>query len=219
MTRAGAIDATSIEHVVLLDDSGTAIGTADKRQVHHAATPLHLAFSCYVFDPHGEQLLLTRRAASKPTWPGAWTNTCCGHPSPGEDLAAAVRRRLEHELGLTCEDLMVILPDFRYRAEMPNGVRENEICPVLRAVTSDQPTLNTTEVDDHRWVPWRTFANDVLDGAASVSPWCIQQVRELASLGDHPLEWPSPPLDALPAAFASSDPPREPGSPRASRPR
>ena len=49
------------ELVVLLDEAGNAVGTAAKRDVHHASTPLHLAFSCYVFDREGS-VLVTRRA-------------------------------------------------------------------------------------------------------------------------------------------------------------
>ena len=87
------------ELVVLLDEQGEAIGTTPKRGVHHADTPLHLAFSCYLFDDTG-RLLMTRRALHKPTWPGAWTNSVCGHPAPGEPIEDAVRRRVLDEVGV-----------------------------------------------------------------------------------------------------------------------
>ena len=80
------------ELIVLLDDDGTAIGTMPKPLVHHGETPLHRAFSAYLFDDAG-RLLVTRRAEGKQTFPGMWTNTVCGHPGPGEDDADAIARR------------------------------------------------------------------------------------------------------------------------------
>ena len=87
------------ELVVLLDDAGRSIGTAPKSQVHHGGTPLHLAFSCYLFDDAG-RVLLTRRALDKRAFPGIWTNSFCGHPAPGESLDDAVVRRARDELGV-----------------------------------------------------------------------------------------------------------------------
>ena len=106
---------------MLLDETGHAIGSAPKLTIHHAETPLHLAFSCYVFDPAG-RLLVTQRALGKATFPGVWTNSLCGHPAPGEDVPQAVLRRAEQELGLRLGDLQLVLPAFRYQAAMPNGV-------------------------------------------------------------------------------------------------
>ena len=47
------------DDVVLLDEDGMPIGRADRMQVHSTTTPLHLAFSTYVFNAHGE-VLVTR---------------------------------------------------------------------------------------------------------------------------------------------------------------
>ena len=123
------------EQVVLLDEDGHDIGAAPKAEVHHADTPLHLAFSCYVFDEAG-RFLVTQRARHKPTFGGVWTNSACGHPAPGEPIEDAVRRRVEQEIGVTLDDLWLVLPRFRYRAVMDNGVTENEMCPVFVATTA-----------------------------------------------------------------------------------
>jgi len=184
-------DAVGEELVVLLDEQGRAAGTAPKRTVHHRSTPLHLAFSCYVFDERGA-LLVTRRARGKPTWPAVWTNSVCGHPAPGEPPADAVRRRGLDELGVRLVDVRLVLPTFRYRAQMPDGTVENEMCPVFTATTADPVRAAPAEVDDFAWVDWPEFRRSVLDGRREVSPWCVEQVRQL----------PADPRTAAPASGA-----------------
>lgn len=139
-----------VDHVVLLDDEGRAIGTAPKSSVHGLDTALHLAFSCHVMNPRGE-VLVTRRALSKKTWPGVWSNSFCGHPRPAEPVLAAVHRRAEFELGLTLTDLELALPLFRYRATDASGIVEHEVCPVYTARTTQEPVLNPLEVADAQW--------------------------------------------------------------------
>ncbi|MFD9700594.1 isopentenyl-diphosphate Delta-isomerase [Lentzea sp. NPDC059081] len=187
-----------MEQVVLLAEDGSAIGVEDKAVVHHADTPLHLAFSSYVFDSDGNTVL-TRRALHKKTFPGLWTNTCCGHPAPGEDIAQAVVRRLRDELGMAVSEPELLLPAFRYRAEM-DGVVENEMCPVFRVLTDDDPTPNPDEVDSTERVAWTKFASDVLDGTREISPWSRLQVAELVKLGPDPLDWPVADRAGLPEA-------------------
>lgn len=168
----------STEQVVLVDETGHAIGTAPKAEVHGPDTPLHLAFSCYVFDAD-HRLLLTRRAWHKVTWPGVWTNSCCGHPAPDEPVVEAVHRRTREELGLSLGALSLLLPRFRYRVQMADGTVENELCPVFAATTVDAVRPDPAEVADHRWEPWAEFRAGVLDGTLDVSPWCVSQVRAL----------------------------------------
>lgn len=187
------------EQVVLLDDSGEAIGTTAKATVHHRRTPLHLAFSCYILDEQG-RLLLTRRALGKQTWPGSWTNSFCGHPGPGEDIFDAVRRRAGQELGLALDHLQLTLPRFRYDATMPNGVRENELCPVFTATTTSPVRPEPTEVDAAEWIPWTGFRDEVLAGLRVVSPWSVRQVADLAEREAGDGFEPAPTADLPPAA-------------------
>lgn len=187
------------EQVVLLDEQGRGIGVTDKATVHHHDTPLHLAFSCYVFNQRGE-LLVTRRARAKKTWPGVVTNSCCGHPAPAESFTDAVVRRLTDELGLPVSNVDLLLPRFRYRAVMANGIVENELCPVFRAVTDAEPAPSPLEVDEHGWISWPLFVGLVSGGELAVSPWCQEQVAQLVGLGSDPLAWPVADEAGLPAA-------------------
>ena len=118
--------------VVLVDHTGDPIGVRAKAEVHGLSTPRHLAFSCHVVDGRG-RLLVTRRALSKKTWPGVWTNSFCGHPAPDETLEEAVRRRSEFELGLSIDRITCAIPDFAYVARDASGIEENEHCPVFIA--------------------------------------------------------------------------------------
>ena len=153
--------------------------------MHHDRTPLHLAFSCYLFNQAG-QFLLTRRAESKLTFPGVWTNTCCGHPQPGEPISGSVLRRLRDELGISAAKLTLVLPRFRYQARMDNGVLENELCPVYAGYAADSieqspPAPIRSEVAEARWVDWER----VLRGGAGRPPARLAMVRACS--------WPSSP--------------------------
>lgn len=164
------------ELVVLVDDAGTPIGTADKSTVHGDDTPLHLAFSCHVFDARG-RMLVTRRALGKAAFPGVWTNAFCGHPGPDEAIEDAVRRRGLRELALPIGDLEPVLPDFRYRAVDAAGVVENEICPVFRTVVREDPMPRRDEADDWAWVAPADLKRAVAATPFAFSPWLVLQLQ------------------------------------------
>lgn len=164
------------EQVVLLSESGEPIGVADKAQVHGDDTPLHLAFSCHVFDARG-RVLVTRRALGKRAFPGVWTNAFCGHPAPGEDIEDAVRRRGLRELALPVGDLEAVIPDFRYRAVDSGGIVENEVCPVYRTLVRDDPMPRADEVDDWAWVTPKDLLTAVAATPFAFSPWLVLQLK------------------------------------------
>lgn len=165
---------------MLCDDLGNPTGTAEKWSSHHAQTPLHLAFSCYVFDAEGS-FLATRRAYTKKVWPGVWSNTVCGHPGPDESFPDAIARRLDYELGMTADDVEVVLADHRYRAPPFDGIVEHEFCPVFAARATSVAAPNPIEVGACAWIDWDEFvrrAQEDGDGDA-YSWWCKNQLREL----------------------------------------
>jgi isopentenyl-diphosphate delta-isomerase len=189
---------TREEEIVLLDPQGRAIGTAPKVSSHHANTPYHLAFSSYLVDTGG-RVLITRRARDKKTFPGVLTNSCRGHPAPGESLREAVRRRLDTELGVEAGEFSVVLPGFSYRAVAQDGTVEHEQCPVVRVTpASDALAPNPAEVAEARWLDWDECLR--LAGSPESSPWFRLQMAQLARLGT-PLEWPKAPESGLPPAL------------------
>lgn len=165
------------ELVVLLSETGSPIGVADKSSVHTTDTQLHLAFSCHIFNTEGE-VLVTRRALSKKTWPGVWTNSACGHPAPDENIIDAIKRRAFEELGLTVSEIREVLPNFRYKATDTSGIVENEICPVYRAITKQDPSPSADEVCDWKWTSPSSLETSVKEAPFAFSPWLVMQMHE-----------------------------------------
>ncbi|MEU6707651.1 isopentenyl-diphosphate Delta-isomerase [Streptomyces wuyuanensis] len=109
----------------LVDETGRTIGTAEKLSAHQAPGQLHRAFSVFLFDEHG-RLLLQRRALGKYHSPGVWSNTCCGHPYPGEAPFTAAARRTHEELGVS-PSLLAEAGTVRYNHPDPaSGLVEQE---------------------------------------------------------------------------------------------
>jgi isopentenyl-diphosphate delta-isomerase len=150
-----------IENVVLIDEEDGALGEGEKLDVHRSGV-LHRAFSVFAFNAAGE-LLLQRRALTKYHSGGLWTNTCCGHPRPGEATADAARRRLGEELGIGCGELRPA-GVLRYRAEIVDLV-ENELDHLLATEVSEEPVPDPDEV-----VEWRFIARDELDAWIEARP-------------------------------------------------
>lgn len=168
------------ELVILVDENGTSVGSAPKATIHGVDTPLHLAFSCYLRRSDG-QILMTRRALTKKTWAGVWTNSFCGHPAPGESNIDAVHRRARQELGVDVANIEIALADFRYRAVDPGGMVEHEICPVFTATIVGDPEPDVNEIVEWSWAEPESLAQSYAHTPFVFSPWFGEQLPLLLS--------------------------------------
>jgi len=187
--------------LILVDGNDCVTGAMSKREAHEfsAARPrgrLHRAFSVFLFDERG-RMLLTKRAASKITFPGVWTNACCSHPLHGRTpeevdrsddggmpgAKHAARRKLAHELGIAPAE--VPHGDFRYLGrywywaadtltygpQAPWGEHEVDyILCIRRQVTI---TLNPDEVDEAVYVTPDELRVMLADAQRRWSPWFV----------------------------------------------
>lgn len=155
------------EKVILVDAFDREIGVAPKLPVHRSGL-LHRAFSVFVTDETG-RMLLQRRAASKYHSPGLWSNTCCGHPRPGEHTIDAAMRRLNEEMGIQCE--LVPVASFLYRARLDHELFEHELDHVFVGSTDRQPVCDPNEVSEFRWVDDDTVIAMLRDDPAAFTAW------------------------------------------------
>lgn len=173
------------EQIVFVDKHGKPTGeVGPKISSHTSSTKLHLAFSCYVFNDEGK-LLLTKRAASKRVWPGVWTNSVCGHPTPGESFEDAIVRRLDYELGLPVVDsLTKVVGEYIYKTPPYNGIIEHEFCPIFAGYINGDPQPNPDEVNDYTWIEVPNLLSDIsrdtIDPGA-YSYWMKDQLKLLVS--------------------------------------
>ncbi|HEU0065581.1 MAG TPA: isopentenyl-diphosphate Delta-isomerase [Flavisolibacter sp.] len=134
--------------VILVNEKDEPIGSMEKMEVHQKGL-LHRAFSIFIFDSKG-CLLIQKRANSKYHSPGLWTNTCCSHPMPGEDLPSAAQRRLKEELGFTT--LLNKIFSFTYKATMENSLVEHELDHVFTGEYEGEVKPERNEVADYKFV-------------------------------------------------------------------
>ncbi|MDO9382673.1 MAG: isopentenyl-diphosphate Delta-isomerase [Hyphomicrobiaceae bacterium] len=157
----------SEEHVIIVDADDNPIGTAEKLAAHRAGS-LHRAFSLVIWNNTGG-LLLQKRHAGKYHSGGLWTNACCGHPRPGEDVHAAALRRLDEEMGFTCS--LIALGTITYRAEFSNGLTEHEIVHVFRGIYAGTIRPNPDEADGYEWAELAEVRRRVAAAPESYSVW------------------------------------------------
>lgn len=175
MTLSRSLGPNERDDVVVLVDAGDAVvGVAPKLAAHRDGR-LHRAVSVVLFDDRG-RLLLQRRALGKYHSGGLWSNTCCGHPRPGESVTDAARRRLGDELGIDAGGLIRV-SDFVYYAELDDGLVEHELDHVVIGDWNGAITPDPSEVAGIRWIDWDVLLGELSAWPATYTRWTSSVVR------------------------------------------
>jgi isopentenyl-diphosphate delta-isomerase len=155
------------ELVILVDKNDNQIGLMPKMEAHKKAV-LHRAFSVFIFNDKKE-LLLQQRASHKYHSPNLWTNTCCSHQRQGENNIQAGKRRLQEEMGITCDLEEKFY--FIYKAPFDNGLTEHELDHVLIGYSNKNPVINSKEVGDFKWMTIDSIKNDIFENPNDYTEW------------------------------------------------
>lgn len=170
------------EKVILVNQDDEAIGVEEKIKAHRLGT-LHRAFSVFVLNGAGK-LLLQKRSATKYHSRGLWSNTCCGHPRPGETIENAARRRLSEEMGFDSE--LRELFDFVYDAQLEDGLTENEYDHVLVGHFGGVPNANPIEVADWKWTDLVTLRIDLAEHPEKYTYWFRISFEQFCQAAERP---------------------------------
>ena len=155
------------EQVILVDKNDQQIGLMPKMEAHEKGL-LHRAFSVFIFNDKGETML-QQRASDKYHSPGLWTNTCCSHQRDGESSIEAGRRRLQEEMGFSCELEEVF--SFIYKAPFDNGLTEHELDHVMVGYYDHDPRINKEEVEHFVWMTLDEIKLDMQKHPQKYTEW------------------------------------------------
>jgi isopentenyl-diphosphate Delta-isomerase len=153
--------------IILVNEHDQEVGTMEKMEAHEKGV-LHRAFSVFIFNARGE-MLLQQRALDKYHSNGLWTNACCSHPKPGEDIEQAAHRRLMEELGFDIEISKAFT--FTYQAHFDNGLTENEYDHVFVGTYESEIPFNTAEVNAIRYISISELENEIAKAPQNFTEW------------------------------------------------
>lgn len=156
-----------MEQVILVDTQDEEMGIMEKMKAHKLGI-LHRAFSIFIFNTKGE-LLLQQRAFDKYHSGGLWTNTCCSHPRPQENIAAAAHRRLQEEMGFDTDINHAF--SFIYKVQLDHGLIEHEYDHVFIGVYENEIVPNKDEVASYCYKSIETISSDIANQPELFTEW------------------------------------------------
>lgn len=154
--------------VILVDKQGEITGYEEKLKAHQKGM-LHLAFSVFIMNSSGE-MLIQQRANGKYHFAGMWSNTCCSHPFPGEEVVEAAHRRLKEEMGFDTQ----LTPAFSFIYQVTDtksGLTEHELDHVFTGIYDGEVKPDTQEIQDYRWITPISLYKQIAVHPSSFTEW------------------------------------------------
>lgn len=161
--------------VILVDEQDNPLGSMEKLMAHQKGV-LHRAFSIFIFNSCGD-LLLQQRAKSKYHSAGLWSNSCCGHPLPGEETIDAANRRLHEEFGI--QTSLKLLFSFQYNVALENGLTENEFDHVYFGISDAHPVPDSEEIETWKYMNTADLRDMISTNDKDFTCWfklCVERV-------------------------------------------
>jgi len=155
------------EFVVLVNEKDKEIGKEEKIKAHEEGL-LHRAFSIFIFNSQ-QEMLLQKRALQKYHSPGLWSNACCSHPAPKEELNSAIHRKLKQELGFDTK--LEEKFSFIYKAEVGNNLIEHEFDHVFFGTYDGKIKPNPEEVAEIKWINKKKLMEEVRNKPKNFTEW------------------------------------------------
>lgn len=156
-----------MDKVILVNHKDEMIGTAEKLKAHQQAL-LHRALSIFIFNEKGE-MLLQQRAFDKYHSGGLWTNACCTHPKPNEDVLFAAHRRLKEEMGF--DTSLTKIFSFTYKAVFDNGLTEHEFDHVFLGTYSGSIKPDPIEVANYSYLTLNEIEQQLKQAPDKFTNW------------------------------------------------
>lgn len=165
--------------VILIDQHDQEIGKAEKIKAHQDGL-LHRAFSVCLYRPihpslsldpfKNFELLLQKRHKTKYHSGGLWTNTCCSHPQPNQNIQTEAEKSLLYEMGITAS--LKEISVFHYKGSLGNDLIENEIDHVFAGQFSPQSfSPNFQEIEDYQWISLDSLKKRLKSSSSEFTIW------------------------------------------------
>jgi isopentenyl-diphosphate delta-isomerase len=174
MKHKTAKEAITTEMLIVVDENDIPQRVEEKMKVHLEGIK-HRAFSILIYNRHG-QLLLQKRSNTKYHSAGLWSNSCCGHPVNFEPIIEAAKRRLQEELGFTCD--LIKITEVSYNLPIENGMHKNEYTHIFVGQYNGNIVPNPREVSEVEWIGLESLKQKLDTKPQSYSKWFQLYMKE-----------------------------------------